>query len=172
MLESTLLAPGPVALQPSEPATRLRRAEGADGFVIAAAGQGYDIEAADVMMRAAASMGLGLVGATEWLDAGVTPWAVSLWRRQGFADGAEAREYRRWGLQPEAAYWARRDGMTAVRLARYRMLISILASARFDDQRSPQVGAPAPIRPMGRPPLSLHAGPTPDRATSKESRAL
>ena len=112
------LANGPAA----GPGSELR-----DRFEAVAKARGYDDHAARLMFDAAVSSGLPVADATEWLSADITPWGAASWLAQGFASGAEASEYRRWGFRPDSAYWARRDGVTAGTLRGYRNLAEILA---------------------------------------------
>jgi hypothetical protein len=81
----------------------------AEHFAAAASAHGYDTESSQTMVEAAASLGLALGEAADWLDNDITPWGASTWVAEGFATGAEARPYRRDGYTPEGAYWARRD---------------------------------------------------------------
>ena len=98
-----------------------------DRFGAVASALGYDFHATRQMFDAATAFGLPIAVATEWLEADITPWGVHGWLAQGFADGAEAIEYRRWGFTPELAYWARRDGVAEPTLRAYRTLIEVLA---------------------------------------------
>jgi hypothetical protein len=78
------------------------------GFSQQAHAHGFSCHEVTMMKAALPSLGLHAATAAAWMAGGFTPWAVPVWRHNGFGPG-EAAEARARGETPESAYYARLD---------------------------------------------------------------
>jgi len=78
------------------------------GFSQLAHAHGFSRHEVTMMNAALPSLGLHVATAAAWMAVGFTPWAVPVWRHNGFGPG-EAADARARGESPESAYYARLD---------------------------------------------------------------